>query len=323
MNILPLTICLLISVIYIGMTFNIKFFVHINVFISQVILGYIVIIFYIGSHTYPVELIIAMCIGLSTLYVSHAHLLQNSNSKLFLKRLALIILKVVLFGASCAYISLIPIAFNAIFYWLAAITFSTLYTFICYAVCSSSYARNMNRVSYDKILVLGAGIFTEEVTPMLAERLNKALDLYAQNPKSEIIVSGGQGKDEPISEALAMTRYLVKYGVPLNKITMENHSTSTYENIKYTKSLLPDHLLINSKIVCVTSQFHIMRALRFGQKLQLKLTGVGSHTPYHFLEVALIRDFLALMYQYKLILTIYFASLFFICIIALWHIPTF
>ncbi|MDN5907488.1 MAG: YdcF family protein, partial [Staphylococcus equorum] len=107
-----------------------------------------------------------------------------------------------------------------------------------------------------------------------------------------------------------------------DQILMEDASTSTYENIKFTKALIQQSFKIKPKIVCVTSQFHIMRAVRFGQKLDLKLTGVGSHTPYHFFEVALIRDFLALMYQYKLLLTVYFATLFFACIFALWHIPT-
>lgn len=208
-----------------------------------------------------------------------------------------------------------------IFLWISAIAFSTIFTFICYVSCSSNFLNNKPKYNFDTILVLGAGIFTEHVTPMLGSRLDQALTLYKQQPQATFILSGGQGPDEPISEALAMQRYLISQGVKPDRIVLEDQSTSTSENIQFTKSLIDSQFDTVPKIVCVTSQFHIMRALRFGQKYNLKLTGVGSHTPYHFFEVALIRDFLALMYQYKLLLTIYFATLFFISIIAYWFIP--
>ena len=63
-------------------------------------------------------------------------------------------------------------------------------------------------------------------------------------------------------------------------------------------------------ILCVTSQFHILRGMKFTHTNRMKVDGIGSHTPYHFFDVALVRDFLALMYQYKLLLTIYFAFYF-------------
>lgn len=171
-------------------------------------------------------------------------------------------------------------------------------------------------------MVLGAGIFTDQVTPMLAKRLNKAIALHHLNPNARLIVSGGQGPDEPISEALAMYRYLVQRNINPSMIVLEDQSTSTLENLKYTKVLIQQLYRYEPSILCVTSQFHIMRALRFGQKLNLNLKGVGSHTPYHFFEIALIRDFLAIMYQYKLLLTCYFVVLFWASMMALWHIPS-
>ncbi|WRN72119.1 YdcF family protein [Staphylococcus aureus] len=131
--------------------------------------------------------------------------------------------------------------------------------------------------------MLGAGIFTEFVTPMLAARLDRALDIYQQQASAtKIIVSGGQGPDEPISEALAMQRYLIAHGVDKTEYT---NGISLY---KYIHKLLYSKQIINNlyheavKIVCVTSQFHVLRALRLAQKLGLSIDGVGSHTPYHF-----------------------------------------
>ncbi|MEB8123352.1 YdcF family protein [Staphylococcus succinus] len=277
----------------------------------------------IGYHTLPLYLIVAMVIGCLLLHFKHKHLFQERQSVLFIKRLYMLIFKVIIFMVACAYISLIPNAINIIFLWLSAIALSALYTFLCFISTSSRYLNTNHIKHFDIIFVLGAGIFSEQVTPMLANRLDQALTLFRQHPNAHFIVSGGKGNDEPISEALAMRRYLEAQGVDSSRILMEDQSTSTYENIKYTKALIARTYDITPNIVCITSQFHIMRALRFGQKLNLKLNGVGSTTPYHFFEIALIRDFLALMYQYKLLLTIYFASLFLICALTLWYIPRF
>ncbi|MCP8592514.1 YdcF family protein, partial [Acinetobacter baumannii] len=165
--------------------------------------------------------------------------------------------------------------------------------------------------------MLGAGIFTEFVTPMLAARLDRALDIYQQQASAtKIIVSGGQGPDEPISEALAMQRYLIAHGVDKTDILMESHSINTYTNFLYSKQIINNLYHEAVKIVCVTSQFHVLRALRLAQKLGLSIDGVGSHTPYHFFLHVLIKDYLGVMYQYRLLLTLYCSSSWFICLYA-------
>lgn len=100
-------------------------------------------------------------------------------------------------------------------------------------------------------MVLGAGIFSEEVTTLLAARLDKALSVYhSQRTKPIIIVSGGQGPDEPISEALAMKRYLIAHNVPENHIFMENQSTNT-QTISYTLNHHSfDDAYFKSDVVC-------------------------------------------------------------------------
>ncbi|MBA1353964.1 YdcF family protein [Staphylococcus cohnii] len=319
---LSLIISLFILCGFIAMYKNLKFTTNLTFFVIQIILGYIVIILHVGKSSLPIPLIITMFVGVLLLHIKHHHLFKHSVSTLFLRRLYAIAYKVLLFMIACAYISLIPVGINVIFYWLAAIAFSACFTFICYALCASAFSNVTYKQDFDVILVLGAGIFTEQVTPMLAKRLDKAITLYHLHPGAHIIVSGGQGPDEPISEALAMYRYLVQRNINPSAIILEDQSTSTYENLKYTKVLIQQLFKYEPNIICVTSQFHIMRALRFGQKLNLNLKGVGSHTPYHFFEIALIRDFLAIMYQYKLLLTCFFAVLFWACIMALWHIPT-
>lgn len=322
MHTLSFICCLIIVFGFIVMYKNWHWATHLTFFIVQIIIGYIVIILHAGKLSLPIDLTITMFVGVSLIHIKHKRLLRYRTSALFIKRLYYIAFKLLLFMVACAYISLIPVGINVIFYWVAAIMFSAFFTFICYVLCSSAFLNVTYHQNFDVIVILGAGIFTNQVTPMLAKRLDKALELYQLYPNAQIIVSGGQGPDEPISEALAMYRYLVHNNVNPSAITMEDQSTSTFENIKYTKALIEHYYENEPNILCVTSQFHIMRALRFGQKLNIKLKGVGSHTPYPFFEIALIRDFLAIMYQYKLLLTIYFATLFWACMMALWHIPS-
>lgn len=164
-------------------------------------------------------------------------------------------------------------------------------------------------------MVLGAGIFSEEVTTLLAARLDKALSVYhSQRTKPIIIVSGGQGPDEPISEALAMKRYLIAHNVPENHIFMENQSTNTRTNFLYSKSIIHSMMPTSSQMLCVTSQFHVLRALKFAKKLIFlsMVLEVVHHTTF-----GTIYDYrlLGLMYQYKTILTIYFAMLFWLAIL--------
>lgn len=323
MDLLSIILCLLIIIAYISLFFGQTILLSLNAFISIVILGFCVIIYHIGRHHIPVDLIIVLILGVLLLHMKHRHLFNDDISLRFMKRLYKRGGKLIVITLACAYISLIPIGINIIFLWIAAIAFSALFAFVSYATWSSAYATRSHNTHYDVILTLGAGIFTEEVTPMLAKRLDKALALFNTNNHATMIVSGGQGPDEPIPESLAMKRYLLAHGVPEQQIIMEHQSTNTFQNIKYTKDLLATYIPRQAQVICVTSQFHVLRALRFGQILNVRMTGLGSTTPYHFLEIALIRDFLGLMYQYRILLTVYFAILFLVCIISFWQIPSY
>ena len=82
----------------------------------------------------------------------------------------------VLFIGIFIYLSTIPLSIlNGMFLWIALILFSACYAFIIYLIFSSAFERAKTHKQYDVILILGAGIFTETVTPMLASRLDRAL----------------------------------------------------------------------------------------------------------------------------------------------------
>lgn len=116
----------------------------------------------------------------------------------------------------------------------------------------------------DYIVILGAGIRGENLTTTLRDRLNAAIKYMDETDfKGDIIVSGGQGPGENITEAEAMRRYLVKEGINNDKIILENKSTNTFENFKYTKEKIKDlgeTDISNTNITVITTDFHALRS---------------------------------------------------------------
>ena len=93
----------------------------------------------------------------------------------------------------------------------------------------------------------------------LARRLYKAKEILEARPDAICIASGGRGDDEPISEAESMRRFLVSAGVDESRISVEERSHNTLQNIKYTRELLDENALSNRPVVCVSSDFHVAR----------------------------------------------------------------
>ncbi len=112
----------------------------------------------------------------------------------------------------------------------------------------------------DAVIVLGAGVRGDEPSASLKSRLDAAVDYHFKNPTALIVVSGGCGEGERISEALAMERYLTDRGVDPDVIIKEEAATSTSENFSYSKELLDSLLGDDFKFAFITSDFHVFRA---------------------------------------------------------------
>jgi len=125
----------------------------------------------------------------------------------------------------------------------------------------------------DYVLVLGAGINKEQISKSLRFRLNKAIEFNKVHGNIPIIVSGGMGKGEDITEALAMKRYLVSNGVDENNIIMEEKSTNTYENFKFSKAIMENKSKEkdNISVTLITNRFHMFRAKYIGVNMGLNI----------------------------------------------------
>ena len=109
----------------------------------------------------------------------------------------------------------------------------------------------------DWIIVLGAQVRGTYITNSLKRRLDAAFFYLKHSPQTKVIVSGGRGPGEDISEAEAMSGYLMKHGVPKEKIFLENRSTSTRENLRFSRKYADAE---KDRVGIVTNDFHIYRS---------------------------------------------------------------
>ncbi|MBA9025106.1 YdcF family protein [Peribacillus huizhouensis] len=143
----------------------------------------------------------------------------------------------------------------------------------------------------DYLIVLGAQVRGTVPSLALQYRINTAADYLTKNKSTIAIVSGGQGNGEDISEAEAMKQGLVKCGIDESRIIMEDRSTSTYENIKYSKLLIPKGAV---RGFIVTNDFHVYRAEKIAASQGLKLQGISAETPKVVLVKSYIREYMAI-----------------------------
>jgi len=114
----------------------------------------------------------------------------------------------------------------------------------------------------DYLIVLGAQVKGTTVSKALKKRLDTASTYLIDNPRTKAIVSGGQGPGEDVSEAEAMKQYLIGKGIEEKRITKEDQSTNTNENIRFSKAFIKE----NSSVVIVTNGFHIFRSVSIAKK---------------------------------------------------------
>lgn len=143
----------------------------------------------------------------------------------------------------------------------------------------------------DAIIVLGAAVHGNEVTDTLEKRLNTAVDYYNASPQTLIVVTGGMGSGENVTEAEAMRSYLVSHGVPESSILVEDKASNTQENFQFSKKLLDAQLGRPAQIVYVTSDFHILRAGAEAKKAGFaSAEGLGAPTPILTVPGAWLRE---------------------------------
>lgn len=194
-----------------------------------------------------------------------------------------------------------------VFLYVAGLVGYGLYLFTSTTLYAILYHYRPILYKPDFIIVLGSGLIGKKVPPLLASRINQAVEEWRKNPSATMIMSGGQGADELVSEAEAMRDYALAHHEDLDegKVLIENKSTTTYENFLFSKRMMDD-LKDTYRIVFVTNNFHVFRASLYARKLKLAGQGVGSKTATYYLANAFTREYIGLLVMTKKIHIVFF-----------------
>ena len=138
----------------------------------------------------------------------------------------------------------------------------------------------------DAIIVLGAGVNGEEPSLTLQTRIDAAAEYIALHPEVPVVLSGGQGSGENISEAECMRRELWTNSEAWNRrYLLEDSSTSTAENFAFSKEILLQNGIDPETAVIgvVTNDFHLYRARLIAERQGLEIIGAGAELPWWWL----------------------------------------
>lgn len=136
---------------------------------------------------------------------------------------------------------------------------------------STKHQINSELENADCILVLGAGVRDGKPTLMLNDRLETAVSLYHEQKAPKIIMSGDHGRID-YDEVSVMKSFAIEKGVPSTDIFMDHAGFSTYESIYRAKDIFQA-----KKVIIVTQDYHLYRALYIANQLGLEAVGIASN----------------------------------------------
>lgn len=148
------------------------------------------------------------------------------------------------------------------------------------------------------LIVLGAKVDGTEMSLSLYNRAEAALRYLEENPDTKVVVTGGQGPGEDITEAEALETYFLEANISPNRILKEDQSTSTFENFLFTKELIDD---LDANIVIVSNDFHLFRAHMIAKRLGYEnIHALAAPTPKVVQAQTYTREYAAVLKSYIL-----------------------
>ena len=171
-------------------------------------------------------------------------------------------------------------------------------------ILKASFGSPKEQVEY--MVVLGAKVRHDGPSVSLWDRIYGAYNYMEAHPEVIAIVSGGQGPDEPMTEAASMYQELVKLGIDPSRIWLEDRATSTWENLNFSLDLIEEKTGQRpTKLGVVSSEYHLFRASLFAKACNVDFVGIPAHTSRpsqminHFMrEVAGVWHYILLGGQY-------------------------
>ena len=157
----------------------------------------------------------------------------------------------------------------------------------------------------DIMIILGCGLKEDGLpTPLLRGRVMRAIEFYKKQKEETgkeliFITSGGKGSDERNSESAAMKSVLLENGIPEDMIVEEDKSTTTYENMKFSKEKI-EQIDPEAKIAFSTTNFHVFRSGFMARRFHIRAIGIGAPTKWYYWPNAAVREFAGLLIHHRL-----------------------
>lgn len=174
--------------------------------------------------------------------------------------------------------------------------------FLCLLSIVLFGSRDQIHGTAEVMIILGCQVTETGPAQSLEDRLVKALEYLEEFPDIAIIVSGGQGSNEPCTEAEAMALFLIEAGIAPEQIYQEGNSRNTHQNLSYSRTLMEEEG-ITGDVLIVSSGFHLARASMLWQRvggdpeilslLAADVTDMPSWIKSHIREpLALVKSFI-------------------------------
>ncbi|RZT02796.1 YdcF family protein [Cuneatibacter caecimuris] len=258
--------------------------------------------------------LLAAVLLLFGIYILIAFLIGNSiimlkREKFRLSHILTLLFAVGIVGfiAAAAYIGRLRLSPVAAALWSGVLGVVVFFAFHVFLFMETLLLHNIfrPRKRADYIIVLGGGLKNGKVTPLLAARVDAALKFAWKQSKTGrkpplLIMSGGQGEDEPLSEAEAMKEYAMEQGYDESRILLEDQSGNTAENMKFSREIMEEHSEGKPyRCVYATSSYHLLRAGIYARRAGMLMGGIGGKTAFYYLPNAVLREYIAYLVMHK------------------------
>ena len=144
-------------------------------------------------------------------------------------------------------------------------------------IVKASFGGPKEQVQY--MVVLGAKVRSDGPSVSLWDRIYGAAEYLEEHPDTIAIVSGGQGADEPMTEAQAMYDELIALGIDPDRVWLEEKATSTWENLTFALDLIEEKTGERpEKLGILSSEYHLFRAKLFAKECGVEAVGIPART---------------------------------------------
>jgi len=147
------------------------------------------------------------------------------------------------------------------------------------------------------VVVLGCRVYGERASLSMMERLDAAYEYLRSHPEAKCVLSGGKGDGENITEAECMYRYLLNKGIDEARLYKEETSTTTRENLLFSKQLIEEQKL-HPVIAIATSEYHMYRAGMIADALDITWAAVPGRTAIWLFPTYYVRELYGILYEW-------------------------